>query len=95
MVNAKTDFPKTESGYFHLTPNGWVRKDMEPFPADRCETWRYEMEWPAEDAKEQVTLTKLWVSRKSPGSTNEALHARFGNPVSPNLKRNIMLECRV
>ena len=56
------EFPKSEQGYFHLTPTGWVRQDQVPFPQDRCETWLYEMEWPQEDAKERVTLTRIWRS---------------------------------
>ena len=62
MVTEEAKFPRSDGGYFHLTPKGWVRKDVAPFPQDRCETWAYEMEWPAEDAKEQVTLTKVWVA---------------------------------
>ena len=62
MAKEEAQFPRCDSGYFHLTPKGWVRKDIAPFPEDRCETWLYEMEWPAEDAKEQVILTKIWVS---------------------------------
>ena len=87
-------FPRTEIGYFHLTPAGWVRQDVGPFPPDRCETWFYEMEWPEEDAKEQVTLTKIWAS-SVPGSANDALRARFGNAVAPTPARNVKLECRL
>jgi hypothetical protein len=38
------NFPKIEHGFFHLTPEGWIRKDYHPFPGDRLETWAYEME---------------------------------------------------
>ncbi len=48
-----SEFPKTDRGYFHLTEHGWMRQDLPPFPANRAETWRYEMERPAEDAKER------------------------------------------
>lgn len=85
-------FPRNENGYFHLTPGGWVRQDQAPFPQDRCETWLYEMEWPCEDAKEQVTLTKIWAR---PGDTADGLRARFGDPVTPTPARNVKLECQV
>ncbi len=88
-----SDFPKTERGFFHLTPKGWVRQDDAPFPDDRCETWRYEMEWPHEDAKELVTLTKVWVSGDDDAIGD--LHSRFGDAVMPNPARNVTLECRV
>ena len=85
------EFPRSESGYFHLTPTGWVRRDLAPFPPDRCETWLYEMEWPHEDAKEQVTLTKVWASPMA----SDDLRARFGEAVAPSPSRNVTLECRV
>jgi hypothetical protein len=49
-------FPKNDFGYFHLTTKGWIRKDSEPFPDDRVETWSYDMEWPTGADKEQVRL---------------------------------------
>lgn len=88
-------FPKTEHGFFHLTPVGWVRRDVEPFPQDRVETWAYEMQCPAEDAKEQVSLTRTWVKPGLPPDSCAAFHACFGEPVQPNLERNVLLECAV
>jgi hypothetical protein len=88
------EFPKSEQGYFHLTPTGWVRQDQVPFPQDRCETWLYEMEWPQEDAKERVTLTRIWRSPSSDTATNDGLRALFGDPVAPTQSRNVTLECR-
>ena len=95
MVKEETQFPRRDGGYFHLTPKGWVRKDIAPFPEDRRETWLYEMEWPAEDAKEQVILTKIWVSPDSSSPAIEKLRAQFGDPLAPSRKRNVKLECRV
>lgn len=95
MTKEETRFPRRDGGYFHLTPKGWVRKDVAPFPKDRCETWAYEMEWPAEDAKEQVILTKIWVSPNSSSPAIEKLRAQFGNPFAPSRTRNVKLECRV
>lgn len=95
MVTEELKFPRSDGGYFHLTPKGWIRKDVEPFPQDRSETWHYEMEWPAEDAKEQVTLTKIWVSPAASAAGNEKLHAQFGHPLMPSRTRSVKLECRV
>jgi hypothetical protein len=50
--------PERDSGDFHLTAKGWIRKNTEPFPADRLETWRYEMVQPSGDAKAQVRPAK-------------------------------------
>ena len=85
-------YPIFESGYFHLTQEGWVRQDREPFPAARIETWRYEAYVPAEDAKEQVSLTRVWTRR---GANGDALHMRFGEPVLPSRQRNVILECNI
>jgi hypothetical protein len=89
------EFPKNENGYFHLTPHGWIRRDEIPFPPDRCETWLYEMERPYEDAKEKVTLTKIWISPSSDSAMTDGLRTRFGDPVAPTPARNVTLECRV
>lgn len=88
-------FPKSERGYFHLTGSGWVRLDRSPFPADRVETWKYEMEREAEDAKEQVCLTKVWSDPKADGDRVANLHKQFGAPVKPARDRNVTLECQV
>ena len=47
-------FPKTDEGFYHLTPDGWERRDAEPFPAGRLETWRFHAEVPSDAAKQQA-----------------------------------------
>ena len=89
------DYPKTERGFYHLLLDGWHRKDERPFPEDRLETWAYELEQPAEDAKERICLTRTW---KKPGMSCEnlnAFHARFGEALLPTAERNVTLECEV
>ena len=88
-------FPKIECGFFHLTPDGWVRRDREPFPKNRVETWAYEMECLAEDAKERVCLTRTWVQPEFPSQARENLHFRFGEPMAATPERNVTLECEV
>ena len=88
-----SDASKSDSGFFHLTPNGWTRQDGEPFPADRIETWRYEMELPAEDAKERVCLTRVWSDPDASAEEVENLRGRFGDPMTATPERNITLEC--
>jgi hypothetical protein len=90
-----SDYPKRDSGFFHLTPQGWFRGDQRPFPADRVETWSYEMECPAEDAKEQVCLTRIWENTRMTPQGHEIIRARFGEPLHPTLERNVVLECQV
>ncbi|HJT41944.1 MAG TPA: hypothetical protein VJ750_00430 [Rhizomicrobium sp.] len=88
-------FPKNECGFFHLTPEGWVRKDRQPFPQNRVETWAYEMECLAEDAKERVCLTRTWILPEIHSEAYKSLHARFGEPISSTTERNVTLECEV
>jgi hypothetical protein len=90
-----SDFPKVERGFYHLTPDGWLRRDRQPFPKDRVETWAYEMECLAEDAKERVCLTRTWVQPKVQSEAREDLHARFGELIAPTTERNVTLECEV
>src|SRR5689334_10559396 len=82
-------FPKSDRGYFHLTPRGWERKDYIPFPQDRRETWFYEMNCEAVDAKEQVTLGRIWTHPECDPKILEHLHALFGEPVPPTSRRNV------
>ncbi len=90
-----TDYPKIEHGFYHLRSDGWCRKDHMPFPEDRLETWAYEMEQPAEDAKEHINLTRTWTK---PGMSAEGLgafHVCFGEALLPTVSRNVTLECEV
>ena len=93
MSGAKS--PPGESGYFHLTPAGWMRKDSEPPPADRLETWKYELERPSRYAKDEVTLTRIWKSGDLTEGQLAALHARHGEAVEATQERNVVLDCHV
>lgn len=91
---AQSGFPKSEEGFYHLTPAGWQRKDHLPFPADRLETWRFQSETLAEDAKEMVHLTRLWTSHASTPEQRDQLRARFGNPVRATPELHLTIDCR-
>jgi hypothetical protein len=84
-----------EDGYFHLTPSGWLRKDSEPFPPYRLETWKYQLERPAQDAKDEVTLTRVWISKDVTDAQSVVLHVRHGEAVQAMLNRNVVLDCHV
>jgi hypothetical protein len=86
---------ENENGYFHLTPNGWLRKDSEPFPPYRLETWKYQLERPAQDAKDEVTLTRVWISEDVTDAQSVVLHVRHGEAVQAMLTRNVVLDCHV
>ncbi len=86
---------QSDFGYFHLTSNGWIRKDVLPFPSDRLETWRYEEERPAEDAKDRIRLTRIWSAAGVLETQLVALHAHFGEAVVPDQDRHIVLDCVV
>lgn len=88
-------FPRVDRGYFHLTPRGWERCDQAPFPSDRSETWYYELNRAAADAKEQVSLARTWICKNYDAASNNALHAQFGDPVLPSSHRNVTLKCYV
>lgn len=90
-----SDYPIAECGMFHLTPAGWTRKDRAPFPDDRLESWYFEREQPAEDAKERVCFMRRWVHHDASQTTRDALHARFGMPYKPDPTRNLILECDI
>ena len=84
-----------ESGYFHLTQTGWTRKDSEPPPSARLETWRYELDRPAPDAKDEVTLTRIWISKDVTDAQSIALHTQHGEAVESTHERNVILHCDV
>jgi hypothetical protein len=86
---------ESESGYFHLTPNGWTRKDNGPPPPDRLETWKYQLERPAPDAKDEVTLTRIWISKDVTDAQSITLHTRHGEAVESTRERNVILDCHV
>lgn len=90
----KPQVPERDSGDFHLTAKGWIRKDTEPYPADRFETWRYEMFQPSGDAKAQVRLTRIWAKADLSEAQSATLHARFGEAVAPSPERHVTLDCR-
>jgi len=90
-----TDYPRIERGFYHLLADGWHRKDRQPFPADRLETWAYEMEQLAEDAKERICLTRTWKSHDVSAEGLNALHTRFGEALAPTTCRNVTLECEI
>ena len=83
-----------DEGYYHLGPQGWCRKDNRPFPENRVETWRYEMEQPSPCAKQQIRLTRVWAAQNAERDRS-ALHAHFGEAVIPASKKSITLECYV
>jgi hypothetical protein len=88
-------YPKIERGFYHLMADGWCRKDDQPFPKGRLETWAYEMVQPAEDAKERICLTRTWKRRDKSPEELSAFHARFGEPLIPTVSRNVTLGCEV
>ena len=88
-------YPRLERGYFHLTENGWLRCDFEPFPSSRVETWQYGLQCQSDDAKENVRLIRVWSKPGFDASRMSRLHSRFGDPVLPSLQRNVTLECHV
>lgn len=86
-------YPIADEGYFHLTKDGWVRRDFEPFPADRIETWHYETKTPSPAHKELVHLTRVWVAQQ-PETEIVSLRHRYGDAVEAAPNRHIVLDCR-
>lgn len=87
-------FSKSDEGFYHLTNAGWLRQDDRPFPAGRFETWRFESETPAVDAKEQIHLTRLWTSADSTPEQRDLLRVRFGYPVRAAHGLHLTIDCR-
>ena len=87
-------YPISDEGYLHLTGKGWVRCDVEPFPADRLETWHYETNTPSPAHKELVHLTRIWTATRTDAEIDAARH-RYGEAVEPSANRHIVVDCRL
>lgn len=88
-------YPIVERGFFHLTPEGWIRQDRQPFPEGRMETWAYELECLADDAKEQVCLTRTWTCPAISEQGRAAFKVLHGQPIQPQPMRNVTFQCEV
>jgi hypothetical protein len=86
---------RRDKGYFHLTPKGWMRQDDLPYPENRVETWLYEMVCPAEDAKDRVSLIRVWFNQGWSAKAREALRSQYGEPLLATPERNVTMECLV
>jgi hypothetical protein len=86
---------QNDNGLFHLTAGGWIRGDFAPYPRNRVETWKYEMERPYPDAKEIVHLTRIWISPDVPESRLQELRKRYGDALVPTADRHVTLDCKV
>ncbi len=95
MRSALPERRETDTGHFHLTPHGWVRQDLVPFPHDRRETWLYEMARPTPETREIVTLTKVWRAPGFDQTASDDLHALFGEAVKASPTRDVRLKTRV
>jgi hypothetical protein len=69
----------SDEGYFHLTSNGWVRKDEEPFPPDRIETWEYSSSQASGWSREYQSVHCVWANADVSRSDRDALRKKFGN----------------
>jgi hypothetical protein len=70
----------SDEGFFHLTADGWVRKDEEPFPEARIETWRYRMHQSSGWSDEKRQLHCKWADPKLSRADRDALRKKFGLP---------------
>jgi len=94
-MEKKAETLQSDSGLFHLTGSGWVRKDAAPYPEDRAETWQYEMERPHPDTKQIVHLTRIWISPSLPDEQIQILRKRYGGALAPTADRHVILDCHV
>lgn len=70
----------SDEGLFHLTPDGWVREDDEPYPADRVETWRYKSSQTSGWSKEYRNLTCIWADPNISRQERDAPRKKHGWP---------------
>jgi hypothetical protein len=70
----------SDDGLFHLTPAGWLRKDNEPFPPGRIETWHYSMTQSSGWFEERRSLNCLWVDPARNRTERDTLRRQFGWP---------------
>lgn len=90
-----TDYPTEDRGFYHLTNNGWVRRDAAPFPSNRVETWSYQAIHLSDDAKDRIWLTRVWKDNHLARDERKALRGQFGIPVEIQMDRNITIQCEV
>lgn len=67
-------------GTFHLTANGWIEKDDEPFPSDRAEAWQYSMHQSSGFSKERISFRCVWADPAISRTDRDALRKRIGSP---------------
>jgi hypothetical protein len=65
---------------FHLTPQGWVREDNEPYPADRIETWHYSMSQASGWSRERRSLSCEWATPTLTRAERDKIRKKFGWP---------------
>jgi hypothetical protein len=70
----------SDDGFFHLTLEGWVRKDDEPFSEGRVETWRYSMLQSSGWSEVRRRLHCRWVDPNRSRVDRDAIRKRFGWP---------------
>lgn len=90
-----SEYPTEDRGFYHLTQSGWIRRDADPFPNDRVETWSYQAIYLSDDAKERIWLTRIWKDNHLSSGDRKALRGRFGIPVELQTGRNVTLQCEV
>jgi hypothetical protein len=69
----------SDYGYFHLLSTGWVRKDDEPFPEGRVETWQYSSSQASGWSREHRSIHCIWASPDVSRADRDALRRKFGN----------------
>jgi hypothetical protein len=80
----------SDEGFYHLTPRGWVRKDVEPFPEGRVETWRYTMHQSSGWSEERRKLHCRWVEPNVSRDERDSLRKQFGWPYGPRSKHSVI-----
>ena len=45
--------------------------------------------------KDEVTLTRIWISKDVTDAQSIALHTQYGEAIESTLKRNVILHCHV
>ncbi|MGD0288487.1 MAG: hypothetical protein ABSC63_02370 [Candidatus Binataceae bacterium] len=71
--------------FYHLTPDGWLTKNEEPFPRDRVETWERRMRQSSGWSREDVWWQCVWVEPNTDRAIRDKLREKYPVPANRHI----------
>lgn len=82
----------SDSGYWHMTREGWLRQDTEPFPSGRIETWKYSMKQSYPTQPEHHDFWLEWTDDAVSAAERDQIREQLGMPYKT--KRGQLVVCK-